>query len=542
MPAYPARRPDSRWRSRRVAAVRALARSVVGALLLSLGLAAIAGAQQPTVDEADVYVSRAIVAYEEKNYQAALAALREALEIAPNHVDALFYTGLTLVALGRTAEAVEPLEKARALAPKDEAILFQLGAVYLALEKFDQARPLLETAFAAKPRLDGLGYYVGFLRYRRNDFRGALKAFDEGVATDLDVQQLTRFYKALSYRALGLPERAASELEEALRVRPESPLATPADRVREALTAARQSERRFWAEVRLGAVYDDNVPIIPGVSIDPGIQSLQLQKRSSFGGVGSVRLDYTFLRAGSFDASVNYAFFGVLYDDLPRFNLIDNLGGLTANYRGQVAGYPYYSTLQYSYDYSLLGDKPYAERHIATEYLSLAENPWNLTTLQLRYTHRYFYTDPSGTPDDRRSGPNYMGGLTHLFRFAQDKHLLRVGYQFDWEDTVGRNFVYRGNRLLTGAQYTLPWGGVRVNFDFDVHFRYYPNPNSEQPTDAPNTVKRMDTEFNYLFGITVPIGRGFSVAAQYARTVNQSNLDLYAYTRNIAYVFMLWSY
>src|SRR5215470_245118 len=134
------------------------------ALLFLLGWTSSASAQQ---GEASVFVVRGILAYEEKRYEDALADLREALRLDPNNAEALYYTGLSDIALKRYDQAADSLEQARKREPHDQSILFQLGALYFGLEQYDRARPLLEEVFAANPRLDSLGYYVGFLRYRQ---------------------------------------------------------------------------------------------------------------------------------------------------------------------------------------------------------------------------------------------------------------------------------------------------------------------------------------------------------------------------------------
>jgi hypothetical protein len=68
-----------------------------------------------------------------------------------------------------------------------------------------------------------------------------------------------------------------------------------------------------------------------------------------------------------------------------------------------------------------------------------------------------------------------------FFSFKEDRHFLRFGYQWDVENAKGRNLSDDGHRLLAGAQYTLPWAAVRVNYDFDVHIRDYRNAHSELP-------------------------------------------------------------
>ena len=66
-----------------------------------------------------------------------------------------------------------------------------------------------------------------------------------------------------------------------------------------------------------------------------------------------------------------------------------------------------------------------------------------------------------------------MLGLLHVFRFADDQVLFRLGYQYDHESTEGKEFSYNGNRLLTGGQWLIPWGGLTLRYDYDVHWRAY---------------------------------------------------------------------
>jgi tetratricopeptide (TPR) repeat protein len=127
-------------------------------LVLDLCLAhacLLAGAPTPAVaqqSEADVYVAQAILAYDARKYDEALALLKDALELDPKNVEALYYTGLVLMAQQKTEQAVEVLEKARALAPRDLSILFLLGVAYFALERYDQAEGPLTPVFNERPQ------------------------------------------------------------------------------------------------------------------------------------------------------------------------------------------------------------------------------------------------------------------------------------------------------------------------------------------------------------------------------------------------------
>src|SRR3989442_13810801 len=195
--------------------------------------------------EADVYVGQAIVEFDDKRYDAALENLRKALEVEPDHIQALYYSGVVYMAQRQPARAVPFLERARTRAPSDAVIAFQLGLAYFAQEQYDRAEPLLDDALRAQPDLDGLGYYVGFLRYRKKDYRGALQAFRGGQTKDQDLQQLTRLYTGLSLAAMGLPGQATSEVEQAIRLAPGSPITGPAERLRDAVVTAQAPDRRF---------------------------------------------------------------------------------------------------------------------------------------------------------------------------------------------------------------------------------------------------------------------------------------------------------
>ena len=293
--------------------------------LIALTFFFVAVASQPAAGqtgEAAVFVGRAVVLYEEKRYEDALAALQEALRLDPANVDALYYTGLVNIALKRYDAAVDALEHARRRSPRDTSVLFQLGALYFGLEKYDQARPLLEEVFAANPRLDSVGYYVGFMRYRNKDYQGALRAFRAGASSDPNIQQLTRFYSGLALGVLGLPQQAAAEIDEALRLQPASPLTGPAERLRGAVAAAPDRDRRFRADIRAGFIYDDNVLVNPEPSSrDPLVELLRQREQRSFGELASVRLDYSFLRLGAFDATATFSFFTTYNNDVARASM-----------------------------------------------------------------------------------------------------------------------------------------------------------------------------------------------------------------------------
>ena len=492
--------------------------------------------------EAEVFVAKAIVAYEEKRYEDALTDLNEALRLDPRNIDALYYTGLVNIALQRFDAAAEALERARRERPGDLSVLFQLGVLYFGMRRYDEAQPILEDVFKIDPSLDGLGYYVGFMRYRQKDYQGALRAFRAARTTDPEIAQLTKFYSGLALGVLGLPREATAELDEALRLAPTSPLTGPAERLRGAMVATTDEERRFRAQVRVGFLYDTNVAVIPNVTSDPLVLALQGQQTKSPGELGAVRFDYAFLRRGGFEAVATLSVFGIVYNQASDFNLFNPLGAVGVTYRGSVGALPYQASLQYAYDYFQLGSTPFVQRNTIVPSAALLLNSWNLALLEARIQTEQFFNQGPIPPQENRNGTDYMVGVSHVMQLLGGKAQTRLGYQFDYDNTQGSDYDYVGNRVLVGASYTLPWFGITVGDNFDVWLRNYLNVNAVFPVTAPGTVERFDTQYTNVLSIGLPLSRGLSLSLDWQYINQQSNIDVFAYKRNVVSLIMTWTY
>ena len=512
--------------------------------------------------EADVYVNQAIVDLDDKKYDEALANLEQALQREPDHVEALYYMGVVHMARRQPADAVPFLERAHAGSPSDAAITYQLALAYFAQQQYERARPLLEEAFRVSPELDGLGYYVGFVRYRDKDYRGALAAFRAGRSSDPEIQQLTRFYSALALGVLGLPGQATAEVEQALRVAPGSQIAAPAERLLDTLNAVRATERAFSAEVRFGVSYDDNVIVRPDPSnSEPLVAPLRRRAHESIVELFAFRADYTWYRTADWESSVGLSFFGTYVNSLPSFNLMDPLINLSLTRKTSLGPLPAQFGLQYTFDDLFLDEKDFIKRHTVTATGALVEGAMHLTQAFARFQAKDF-ADPEPPPihAEIRTGQNWMVGFLHLVRFEQDRHFLKVGYQLDWDDTVGQDYEYLGHRISAGGQYTLPWYDIRLKYDFDLHLRRYQHNNAILPSTAPGTRKREDEEMTHDFRIEYPVAyaarwlcgpwgdvRGrtdkcVTLTAEYQASRVNSNLAVFDFTRNVFSLILSWTY
>jgi tetratricopeptide (TPR) repeat protein len=513
-------------------------------------------AQEP---DAEVAATGGVLAYRTQRYEEALSLLRTALQLSPQNARALYYLGLTHLALGQIEQALSPLQTLHGLHPEDLDVMYQLGGVYFALAQFDQAEPLLEEAFRRQPDLEHLGYYVGFLRYRHKDYKRAAEAFGAVRSSDADIRQLAKFYRGLSLGVLGLSDQALSELASVQQEQPMSPMTGASVRIREALTAVpKKSEfSRLNAQLSVGGFYDDNVAINPRSNADPFVQSLRTRPTNSPGFMTSLRTDYAFYRQGPLEAKATYSFYQTVNtdSDVGTFNIQDHLGGLSGAYRGTLGTLPFEMGAQFTYDYMFLGFNGFLSRRSlvlpavivppSTVVPGLG-TVQHLTTLLYRHQARDFFREP-GDNDIRfapesRDAQNNMFGFLHVFRFAQDRYLFRLGYQRDTEAAAGAAFTYHGNRLQTGGEVVLPWHNLVARLDYEIHWRDYEFSQTFFTDNAGLLSARADTSKNLFLQISKPFSNFLTVALQYQGIWNDSNIPVYSYTKNVITALVTWTY
>jgi tetratricopeptide (TPR) repeat protein len=557
--------------------------TVVSIPALALFLTLWVGSASAQQSEAAVLTSQGILAYDDKRYIEALTLFTEALKHDPDSVEALYYLGLVHLAQLQPAAAIEALEHARAKAPQDLLIRFHLGVAYFALEQYEKAGPLLEAVFAEQPKLEGLGYYIGFMRYRKKNYASALDAFKAETSKDPAIQQLIHFYSGLALGIMGLRERAAAELAAATRGDTPTALTGAAERLRDSFAAGGGAGNRFHAELRLGFTYDTNVKVLPQPSNDPLSNAIRFKEKASPGEFASLTLSYDWLRYENWESTIGYQFFQTYVDNFPDFNVMDQAGTLGATYRGAIetgplAGSRFLAGGQYVFDNQWLGGHQFLQRNTGTLFAATQWNtggdsfwnPTNVTTPVGRVQGKVFnnFTGIPLPPEENRDAINYMIGLSHTFYWSGDRNWLRVGYQWDTDVARGRNWDYRGNRVLAGLQYTLPWRTTqlepwrqaevdpvrqtRLGYNLDVHFPDYLHANTLLPITHPGTVQRSDIEQTHVFSLEQPLPflrpmgsdarPPLTLRVEYQIGVTSSDIALYKYDRNVVSLSVSYQY
>jgi hypothetical protein len=378
--------------------------------------------------------------------------------------------------------------------------------------------------------------------------------------------------------ASGFPRQGQAAISEALRLQPVSPLTTPAQRLSESLETAAESDRLFNGALQFGVLYDTNVPAIPGGGSDVVSQAIRQSqpRRKSEGELAALNLIYKWLKSPDWpewEGTVSYRFYQNYYNHLTEFNTHIHTPAIAVAYGDSIQAMPYSTGSFLAYEFTTLGNTRYSQRLIFNPFFTLVENQTNelsnSTTLQFRFQAKDFFNDgnviqpPPVGKSEVRDALDYMIGPLHLFRFGRDCsrppcHQINLGYQFDYEDAVGKNWTYAGHRALAGAQYTLPWWDIRLSYNLDFQWRIYKNKNSLIPVTAQGTVRRHDQEPVHIFSVSkdfvgdflksFPLcssqatGCSLGASVDYLFDNNKSNLDPYTYKRHIITTSLTWRF
>lgn len=302
-----------------------------------------------------------------------------------------------------------------------------------------------------------------------------------------------------------------------------SPITGASVRIREALATARKpsDSKRLQAQVGLGGYYDDNVAVNPSASQDPIAEALRSRPTASPGFLATIRADYAWYRRGPVEATATYSLYQTAGWVFSIFKT--TRAGLSGVYRGVVEKMPYEVGAQYAYDYMFLDLNGFLSRHslifpvavVAPNFTAPGlGSVGNLTTLLYRYQIKEFFREPADTAvrfaADSRDAFNNMIGFLHMFRFAQDRYLLRLGYQYDNEAASGSAFTYTGNRVQMGGDVALPWLELSLRLQYDIHWRAYSHPQLLFADDAGDLSQRYDIEHDIFAQLSKPLPHNLS--------------------------------
>lgn len=369
-----------------------------------------------------------------------------------------------------------------------------------------------------------LAYHAGRYDEARALFADAVSA-DEG---DAEAHQSL----GLAFACLDRWSEAVAAFERALELRPDFPEARDALEVARTHTptdaaVSAPASKPWELHMAVGGGYDSNPAVEP--------DSRGLRTRGDRG-------DATFVLSGGgrYDVLSNdwalvrleYDLYQTLHPELDDFDFrshrVRATGSIQAH-RGLWVG------LQGGYTHYTLGPHSYLSEPFALPFASMLWGEWGLTQVTYRHGDETYLTRPF---HDMRDGPNDSAGVSQTFYL--DDRRLTLGYQF--ESARPRRSIGDDYRLASQQGYVSL--GLPIAWEVDADLMYvYRSDGYTEPNSFTGFQERRHDDVHYFYAaVSRPLTDHLSVAVTYQGTINDSNVDVFEYRRNVVAMLFQVSY
>lgn len=505
------------------------------AMVLVLGagfLAPAEGAEE--IREYDFDLSKGIVLYNNERYSEAERYLSEAFKAKPGDPTAGYYLGHALLRLKRYQPAEERFREILKRHPEDTRARMGLGMALYHQERYTDALANFTMAEQALTDEPLLYYYEGLAAAKRQSFDQASEKFLRAGKLDQEFGQDPHYQRGAVLYSEGKADQAAAEFQSAVRAGPMAAI-----QPKPALGASLLSPSKRWnASFGMSVQYDSNVVLLPGGVSPPG-GSTGISHKDDFVTVFTGRGEYRFIQNDTWTVGAGYGLYQNVHARLGDFNVQDHTPTLYVQRQfGSMQ-----LRFQYILDYVTVGGDPYLFSNALQPTLTVAQSDRSFTQAFVRYQYKDFKSfrdDQLGAPvNSTRDGVNWMLGGMQYLRFAENRGQVRAGYTFDTDRTGGgevtqpgrpthADWSYTGHRFSTGVAYQ-PMAATKLDLAFDYYRQSYDSANSFSPSGA----VRKDNVF-FLTGTAVrDLNSWLWLAFQYSFTRDQSNVEVFDYSRHI---------
>lgn len=479
--------------------------------------------------EYDFNLSKGLLLYSQQRYGEAERYLREAFNAKPGDSLAGYYLGLTSLRLHRYTAAEERFREVLRRHPDDARARMGLGMALYHQDRYPEASAELVVAERTLKDEPLLYYYAGLAAAAQQKHDQASEKFLRAGKMDPELANDPHYQRGVALQSKGQAPQATAEFRSAVEGG-----AVAAQPVRPTPSTALPS-KRWSANFGVSTQYDSNVVLLPGGGTLPG----GISHKDDFVFVLTGNGEYRFVQNDTWTAGVGLGLYTNFHARLSDFNVVDV--GPTVYVQRRLGLTQL--RLQYTFDNVTVGGDSYLQSNAFQPTLTIPESDRTYTQVFARYQYKDFKTfrdDQLGRPvNQTRDGINWMLGAMQYWRFADDRGHVRAGYTLDMDRTGGGDtaqigvpsngdWSYTGHRLSIGGGYQ-PIAATTLQLAFDYYRQSYSNANSF----SPDLEKRKDNVY-LLTGTAVrDLNSWLWLAFQYSLTRDQSNVEVFDYTRHI---------
>ena len=462
-------------------------------------------------------LERGIGQYKHENYDEALLSLKKAREESPQSTLAAYYLGLTLKQTQNYKGAVPHLRDAVTFSPKIKGALIELIDCLYQLDELEEAKKWIEEAEKEGLRPAQIAFLKGLILLKDGDSQGAISAFEKAKELDKSMAQTSNYQigiARLKSRAFGDAKLAFKEV---IAQDPSSTAASLANEYISAITKAEEATKPLRLSFGAAWQYDDNVILKPSDTSLATDVTDKADSREVF--TGKAELNHRF--SDLVGISGQYLLYYAKQNDLGFYDLVSN------TFAGQPSLYfkNGFLTFPFGYNHVLVNDKAYLSSPFASGVYNFMLGSSSMGQVSVKYQHRDYLWTPSTTDEDRDGNELGAGAGWYLF-YAKNRGFLNIRYALNKDWTEGNNWTYLGNRA-TATVLVPVLDKLNFTVSGDMYLQDFEN------THTVYIVRRKDTVWTISALLAYKFYKDSEIQLQYTHILDDSNISIYGYTRNI---------
>ena len=470
-----------------------------------------------TSDEIDRQLKDGILLLGVGDYQDALGKFLRAEELDSLDANAHYYLGMTYSKIGEFEKSVSSYKRALALNPQLGEVHFQLAVVYYQAKQYTNALEELREAEEYTPEDVMVFYYRGLVYYEMKKYYRSAPQFRKMRDLDAEFEILSYYWEGVSLFNQGLYKKAEYNFQEIKRISPDSQVGSSAE---EFLQTIEKHTKNLVFDAGLGLEYDDNVTLKP---LDE--DAATISDKEDWRGVINLGLTgRTFTELGQLAGG--YSFYQSLHEDLTDYNVQDHTVFLSFSSDSR----PVQPFIRYSYDYCLVDNDKYFEKHTVFPALNITFASPHTTQPYVQYENTHYFDSPDQDEQNRTGHTNTIG-CNQYFSIMEDEGYVKIGGAYKNDNTKGDDWDSWGYKAA--AALNIPIELQDTDLELGCQYENTNFVNEDSSFDK----KRKDNNLNSYLKITHKIDEYWDISLSYSHTANNSNIDFYEYNRNITSLF-----
>ncbi len=437
------------------------------------------------------------ILFDKEDYDEALFVMNEYLKKVNKVSDAFYlWRGRVLYNMGELGRSIADFEKALELNKRNMEAASKLADIYLNLNQPDKALKYI-SFLKGEERYFREGR-AGFLK---RNFKDALRFFNK-IKPESNYYYQALYYKALILEAIGRLRISEVLYKKGIKSKEYG------DLFRAGLDRVRRKKKLIDLTCMFGEEYDSNVGSAPDLRVF-GIKKKGSYRTSVF---SNLKLNYFGSAIDLFTAG--YSIYKTWNYTMSKYNLFIHRIHMAGSVKRPSFNLNFFDA---SFNYVFLGDDSYLRSFSFNPSISLRRGFFTIQ-LPVFLEHRDYIGEKDRDSITMGSGIGIARTSEHHF-LSLNANVKKENAREDFEDNVQYNVSF--NQALKIS----PDIVGTLSFEYKKYDYLHRNP-------AVN-IKRDDDFFSFAIGLNIRLSDTTSVTANYNYIINDSNINIYKYTKYI---------